>query len=137
MNRPQKALAAVDEALRWAPVAPGQNYRHLHAVRAAALLDCGRESEALAVTNRVHEDPTPGRAGDLIAQLAFVRLVRAKALAANGEGPAALATIRAARDKLMERAARIEDKVVRASFLENPPDHAETFRLATAWEASG
>ena len=62
---------------------------------------------------------------------ALVRLVHAEALRAVGQEHAALEAIGAARDRLLERAASIEDEEMRRSFLENVEIHQRTFSLAS------
>jgi hypothetical protein len=64
---------------------------------------------------------------------AFVRLVHAQALDARGERGEAARVIAAARDRLLQRAANIDDAPLRRSFLENVPENARTLELAARW----
>ena len=59
--------------------------------------------------------------------------MRAEALFAHGDRAGAEAAIRAARDRLDERAARIGDAALREGFLRRVPDNARTLELARAW----
>jgi tetratricopeptide (TPR) repeat protein len=68
---------------------------------------------------------------------ALVHLMRAEALRAAGETDAATASVARARDRLLERAARIGHPEWRRSFLEEIPDHARTFELARSWAGGG
>ncbi|HWO26111.1 MAG TPA: protein kinase [Kofleriaceae bacterium] len=61
---------------------------------------------------------------------ALVRLVFAEALDAIGERAAARAALSAAAERLLARAARIDDPAWRASFLEEVPENARTLELA-------
>ena len=64
---------------------------------------------------------------------ALVRLVYAEALHAAGEIERACEVIARARERLEERAARIDRDDWRESFLSRIPEHAATVRLARAW----
>jgi len=76
-------------------------------------------------------------AGGIDEGESIIRLTYAEALHAVGERDAALAAIRAARDRLHERANRISAHW-RTSFLYNTPAHADTLRLSEEWgEAVG
>lgn len=70
---------------------------------------------------------------------ALVRLALATALHETGDAAAAAVAIAAARDHLLERAAKVTASDMRASFLENVPENAGTMALAAAWltEAPG
>ena len=65
-----------------------------------------------------------------------MRLVYAEALHAGGDAGAAAAAIATARDRLLERAAKISEPEGRASFLAGVPDNARTLELAAAWTAT-
>ena len=68
----------------------------------------------------------------------LVRLVHAEALSASGDFAGARRMIATARERLLERAAKISDPAWRASFLERVPENARTMALARAWgEAPG
>jgi hypothetical protein len=64
---------------------------------------------------------------------ALVRLVLAEALDAAGEHAEARETLRAVRDDLAARAARIEDEGVREKFLTAVPENARVIERARAW----
>ncbi|MEJ7731433.1 MAG: protein kinase [Polyangiaceae bacterium] len=63
----------------------------------------------------------------------LIRLAHAEALAASEHTEAAASAIRAARDRLEARAAKIADPSHRASFRERVPDNARTLELFRAW----
>ena len=65
----------------------------------------------------------------------LIRLTRAQALRAVGDHEGSLRAIEIARDRLLERAARIRDATFRQGFLERVPESAETLRLAREWGA--
>jgi tetratricopeptide (TPR) repeat protein len=60
----------------------------------------------------------------------YLRLVHAEALHAGGHLAEARAAIALARDKLLSRAAKIDDPVRRAQFVGEVPENARTLRLA-------
>ncbi len=64
---------------------------------------------------------------------ARIRLVVAQALQAEGRTSEAIEVITAARDRLLERAGRMDDVAWRRSFLTNLPENALTMSLATEW----
>jgi tetratricopeptide (TPR) repeat protein len=66
----------------------------------------------------------------------LVRLAYAEALAANGKSRDAERAIASARDRVLERAAKISDMQWRASFLERVVDNVRTLALARAWIAT-
>jgi hypothetical protein len=65
-----------------------------------------------------------------------LRLEYAEALAAAGRTEDAKRATIAARDRLLERAAKIADARWRARFLENVLENARTLSLARAFESS-
>ena len=98
------------------------------AALARALLSQGRLNEALDAAREAH---------DLLESLGYLEefnavipLVLAEVLAARGEGDAARATIGVAHEKLLARAARIDDAARREAFLRRVPEHAATAELA-------
>jgi eukaryotic-like serine/threonine-protein kinase len=115
-----EALAGTMPLLPWA-----------RATLAAVLLARGRPAEALEHARQAH--------GELEAQgsveegEAVVRLAYAEALAANGDPAGAGAAIAAARDRLLARAATMDEAPARQSFLENVDENARTLALARAW----
>ncbi len=64
---------------------------------------------------------------------AYLRLVYAEALAANGRRHEAYDAIRSARDRLLERAAKISRPEWRESFLSKVAENARTLALAREW----
>jgi eukaryotic-like serine/threonine-protein kinase len=101
------------------------------AALARALLAQGRNEEALEI------------AREAIALLdalgsskyceALVRLMSAETKMASGDQAGARGAIRAARDRLLERAERIADVNMRESFLDRVPDNVRTLELAREW----
>ncbi len=65
----------------------------------------------------------------------LVRLVFAEAKRKTGDADGARAAIAAARDRLGERARRIDDLAFRQSFLRGVAENVETLRLAREWLA--
>jgi tetratricopeptide (TPR) repeat protein len=102
-----------------------------HAALATALRLSGETDEALVEAQRAMELLGGGEAPEEIE--ARVRLSFAEALQAAGKPELARSTIAAARTRLLERAQRIEDERLRASFLERVPEHRQTLALALAW----
>ncbi|WP_437827053.1 protein kinase domain-containing protein [Sorangium sp. So ce1153] len=104
-------------------------------VLAGVLLAAGRAAEALETANRAAEVAAPivAAQGHLEEGESQIYLVRAEALEACGARDAARAAIATARERLLERAARIANPAWRASFLENVPEHARTLALAHRW----
>jgi tetratricopeptide (TPR) repeat protein len=97
------------------------------AVLSSALLDRGRVAEALSAAQeatRAGASPRTPQAGD-----ALVALVHAKALRASGDEAGGSVVIAAARERLLTRAATIEDPKLRASFLEQVPENIATMAL--------
>jgi tetratricopeptide (TPR) repeat protein len=125
----EKAARAALAVARKEPVLP-LNAAESHAILGAALLAGGRAVEALA------EAEAGARLLDSLGGIddgeAIIRLVRAEALHANGRLDEAIAAIRAAKARLDERAGRIADPQVRASFLA-VPENQRTVELAREW----
>jgi eukaryotic-like serine/threonine-protein kinase len=71
-----------------------------------------------------------GPLGGLEEGEALVRLVFAESLDAIDEGDAARAALLAAEERLLARAARIDNPAWRSSFLEQVPENARTLELA-------
>jgi hypothetical protein len=63
---------------------------------------------------------------------ALIRLTEVEVLLAAGREDAALAALAMARDRLLERAASIDDATLARSFRERVPENARTFALAAA-----
>ena len=103
------------------------------AVLATILLAGGRSREALDIARdamRWLESGGNAEEGD-----ALIRLALARSLFATGAVDEARTRIADARDRLRKRAATIDRADLRKTFLENVPEHAMTFELATAWRA--
>ncbi|MFT3772956.1 MAG: AAA family ATPase [Minicystis sp.] len=91
----------------------------------------GRPAEARSAADRVMEwMEARGGIGHVESQ---IHLARAEAFEALEEPQAAREALGAARDRLLERAAQIEDPVLRDSFLAQVPENARTLALATSW----
>ncbi len=95
---------------------------------AALLLKQGRSHEALIAAREAHD--LFEALGGVEEGESQIRLVIAEALDATGDRAAAITAIRRARDRLLERAAKITDAAWRTSFLENLPENARTLALA-------
>jgi hypothetical protein len=106
---------------------------YAHAALSSALLLANDSAGALDEARRATELLGSGQAPEEVE--ARVRLALAQAAHASGERALAGDTIREARDRLLERAARIDDERLRASFLERVPEHAKTLALAREWLA--
>ena len=93
-------------------------------------LDQGRVDEALALSEEASELAAKG---GLDEGEALVRLAHAEALWASGDHEAASVAITAARDRLLEAAAKLSDRAWRKSFLENVEENARTIARAAEW----
>ncbi|WP_437959519.1 protein kinase [Sorangium sp. So ce119] len=104
-------------------------------ILAGVLLAAGRAAEALEVANRAAELAAPiiAAQGHLEEGESQIYLVRAEALEACGAHGEARVAIATARERLLERTARIANPAWRSGFLENVPEHARTLALARAW----
>ncbi len=98
------------------------------AVLARTRLGQGRVEEARAAS---------AEASALLAELgameqgeSLVRLAEAETLLATGDREGARRAVAVARDRLADRAAKMTDEVLRASFLECVPEHSRTRALA-------
>jgi eukaryotic-like serine/threonine-protein kinase len=102
-----------------------------HAALARVLLVARRLPEAVAAAEKAFLLlPVVTDAG----AEASVRLVRAEALHAAGDQAGARDVARVARDRLLERAARIGSPALRKGFLERVPANARTIALAGSWD---
>lgn len=63
----------------------------------------------------------------------WVRLTLARALALNGQRQRAEATIAEARERVLDRASKIDDPAARTAFLKTVVEHAQTLELAERW----
>lgn len=100
------------------------------AVLSSILLERGRVAEALSAA----EKATAAGASPSTAQTrdALLALAHAGALRASGNEAGSRRVIAAARERLMARAATIEDPGLRASFLERVPENAAMAALSDA-----
>jgi hypothetical protein len=106
------ARASVDATLSRVHLAQGATDEALSAARAAAL----------GLT----------KAGERASRKGLVRLALIEALRAAGRDDEAREVLRDARDRLIARAAGL-DEALRADFLEAQPEHARTLRWADEW----
>jgi tetratricopeptide (TPR) repeat protein len=104
------------------------------AVLARALLAEGRLDEALESASAAWTTLTT--LGSVEEGDAVIRLVYAEALAAAGLHDDFVRAIAEAKDRLLERAAKISDPGWRARFLAGVPDNARTLALAGAQPSS-
>ena len=93
----------------------------------------GRVDEALALSEQASELAAQG---GLEEGEALVRLARAEALWASGDREGAVVAIAAARDRLLEGAAKLTDPAWRKSFLEKVEENAETLARAAEWRVT-
>src|SRR5262249_16578856 len=101
------------------------------AVLSRAVLAQGRVDEALRHARKAHG--LLASIGPVEDYEALVRLVLPEAQQAAGETEAARSALRAAHDRLLERAAKIANPDWRESFLTRLRDNARTVRLAREW----
>jgi tetratricopeptide (TPR) repeat protein len=103
------------------------------ATLARALLDQGRIPEAADLAR----DAASLLSGTATPEgEAFVRLVHAETLAASGNTIAARSALASAAERVHERAARLSDEMLRASFLQSIPEHARIVSLSQEWSTS-
>jgi tetratricopeptide (TPR) repeat protein len=124
----QEALLAV-EALR---VAPSLRVAALGALARARL---GRGDAARALEASGEAATELAALGEIEEGESSVRLTHAEALAQNGHDAEARAAVEAARERLLARAARIEELTWRERFLHDVPINARILALATQWGA--
>ncbi len=101
------------------------------AMLAHVLLRRQRIEEALAVATEAKQ--VLDSLGGISEGESQVRLSYAETLDANGRFSESRAAIHSARDRLMDRAIRIENEAWRAAFLERVPANARTMALAEQW----
>jgi tetratricopeptide (TPR) repeat protein len=130
-----ESAAASEAAARFAPLRP-----LALAMLARVLLARGR-AEVAAHTASAEAADGAGAvgcgAGDpgLADGRAMLALVHAEALHQTGDPVAARRVIRAARDRLLERAALIPEATLRDAFLDAVPENARTMALVRVWRA--
>jgi len=126
----EAAERAAIEAVALVDAPPNRRCSYL-ATLALVLLACDRPAEALAAAEEaMHLLDLVGR---ILSDEPLVRLVYAKALAANGDHERARLALTAARNHVLRRAAKITDPVHRERFLRAVPDNARTLELAAEW----
>ena len=114
-----------------APMLPPYHSPESLAVRAQVRLAQGRTGEA-----RKDAEQAMKQLAALVhlgLGEALVRLVHVEVLAAAGEHEAAKVAVGAAVERIREKAGRIEDGGLRASFLAGVPENARTLALAESW----
>lgn len=127
---PAEAEAEARAAVAMSPLRSPDLLRS-QAVLARVLLARAQPAEALELASRAVCAMRERRG--IEEGEASILLVHAEALRATGRVEQAREAIAAARARLLERAARIDDPVWRQSFLENVPEHARTLALAGEW----
>ncbi|MBI4510768.1 MAG: protein kinase [Deltaproteobacteria bacterium] len=126
-NRPREAEAAARDAESSLVSAPPVR-AHALSQLAATLLAQGRKEEARAAAQEAHG--ILESLGSVPEGESLVRLMHAETLLSIGAGAEEQSAILAARDRLLERAKRIHDPELRASFCMNVPENARTLELA-------
>jgi tetratricopeptide (TPR) repeat protein len=130
-SRPEAALAEVEQAVALAESPGGAHRRVALTLRARALLDLGRASEALATARaamELMEHEGAGKEGE-----ALLRVTHAEALHATGAPEQARAALAAARTWVLDRAGQIENPDWRRSFLDRVAENRRILELAHAW----
>jgi tetratricopeptide (TPR) repeat protein len=125
--------AAAEQASMAVTLAEGAPVPQAYAlgVLASALLAQHRASAAITPARKAFE--IVEALGGIEDGDAFVRLVHAETLDALGDHAAAREVLRAAHERLVACAARIDDHELRRSFLERVPENARTLELARSW----
>jgi eukaryotic-like serine/threonine-protein kinase len=101
------------------------------ALRARIALSENRVGDALTLAGDAFA--LVERLGGIEDGESLVRLVHAEVLHARGQSADAQAAISSARQRLLERAARINDSDLRESFLYAIPENARTLELCDRW----
>ncbi|MFO0590297.1 MAG: protein kinase [Polyangiaceae bacterium] len=123
------AAAEAKDAVTTAP-AGSPMLAYAQATLAAVLPALGRHAEAREQADAAYA--LLGALGNIDDGDAFVRLVFAEIALAHGDRDSARKAIFAARDRLMDRAAKISAPAWRNSFLRRVPENARTLALADA-----
>ncbi len=123
----EREAALAVETLR---VAPSLRVAALGAL-ARARLGRGDVTSALAAAREAAAELAA--LGEIEEGESSVRLTLAEALAHNGEDTEARAVLEAARERLLARAARIEEAAWRERFLHDVPVNARILALASQW----
>jgi tetratricopeptide (TPR) repeat protein len=104
------------------------------ALRARILRAADRDAESLEAAREAHALVVAG-AHDEGEIFTFLEL--AETLWKTGDRDEARTLVRAARDRVSERASQISDETLRTSFLERVDESAKAIALARDWEADG
>ena len=131
LGRLDDAAREAAGALRLASTLPARRASAL-AVDASVRLLRGETREALAAAEEAFSLLSVGSGADE----GIIRLMYAEALHANGKLPEARIAIRAARDRLLQRAEQITTAHYRESFLRRVPEHSATLRHVAEWVSS-
>jgi tetratricopeptide (TPR) repeat protein len=105
------------------------------AALADAVLAQGRAGDAAAFASEAMQ--LLSSLGGIDEGESLVRLVHARAEEAASGRPAGQASVRLARERLLERAARIRDATSRESFLARVPENSRTLELYREWVGDG
>jgi tetratricopeptide (TPR) repeat protein len=103
------------------------------AIVAEARLAEGRAAEALEAAEAAHSILTS--LDGIEEGESLIRVIYAEALRASGDEEAAGRAIAEARDRLLDRAAKVVDPALRTSFLDRVPENARTLARAREWLA--
>ena len=134
MRRFDDAERHVREAIAMqSPTSPA--YAEAMATLGMVLLGAGRVDEALGAASEGYA--AFDRIGEVEDAEALIHLANAEALWVGGQRAKAREAITKARDRILERAAKIHDVEVRRNFLENEPDIRRTLEHHAAWGAAG
>jgi tetratricopeptide (TPR) repeat protein len=125
----EKEAVLAAEALR---VAPSLRVAALGALARAQL---GRGDAAAGLETAAEAAAELAALGEIEEGESSVRLTHAEALAQNGADVEARAALETARERLLARAARIEETAWRERFLHDVPVNARILSLAEQWSA--
>ena len=126
----EHASAAREARAACAPPVPDGIRAHGLSALAEALRAQGRTAEALAAAREARAILATQRT--LEEGEAAVRLALVECLRAAGDDGAALDELIAARQRILDRASRIQDPEHRKAFLNDVPEHARTLAVARA-----
>jgi hypothetical protein len=128
------ARGAIERALELAP--PNSKLRSVALAISARIAGAeGRAQDALSAAEQA-EQVRQSSAGAPVGD-AMIRLTHAEALYAVGRLDDARAVLEAAHALILERALKIRDAALRASFLERVPENARIVELARSWRGPG
>ena len=127
---PDAAEAHARRALRIACDSPPLPLNEAEALSFLARIRLVQQRWDEAQTAAARADALVEASGGIDGGEALIRLVHAEALAAAGAAAAARAVVARAAQRVRDRAAKIADPELRASFLENVEENRRTLRLA-------